>query len=112
MLDKVYGRGRMKKNPEEIPEDKSTTGDLGKDIMSFDSKQTISKMEQLNFLRIAAKLAKKAESSPEVRTPPTVVNVDRRADEILENDSIFTSVGKSKHISRILDKFSITRDTL
>jgi hypothetical protein len=38
ILDKVYGRGRIKKNPEEVPEDKTTTGDLGKDLMSFDSK--------------------------------------------------------------------------
>ena len=87
VLDKVYGRGRMKKNPEEIPEDKATTGDLGKDIMSFDSKQTISKMEQLNHIRIAAKLAQKAESPEKL----IISQKDKDADTLAQ-DSLFTSV--------------------
>ena len=65
ILDKVYGRGRIKKNPDEIPEDKQATGDLGKDLMSFDSKQTVQKMQALNFLRRQAKVLKMQEEQSE-----------------------------------------------
>ena len=116
----MYGRGRVKKDPGVETAEEANKGD-GKG-MSFDLMQSLQKMTQIDVDNQTAIRQKQLETDPDplddlenLTTTRVSIFDSQRPDEPrdeIELDLFGSQLPPSKHMSRILNKFSLSRQAV